>query len=295
MKTRIFTVLSLAAALLATPCFAQIKVMSYNIRQSGINDGKNAWENRKPATRAMIYDILPDVFGVQEALKDQVEYIAENCPCYKYEGVGRDDGKSKGEHMAIFYNTETMKLTDWGTFWLSETPDEPSIGWDAACKRTATWAVLQEKSSGRKIFFVNTHLDHKGDYARKQGIILLRSKIEELNKGKLPVVLTGDFNMLPDNPNILEISAYMKNARTSAKKADKIGSFSGYGEKGKYVTGKPELGDKKVKYPTPIDYIFYTGYKTCKEFRVIRTKYAGKEYISDHYPVIAILDGYTKK
>ena len=115
----------------------------------------------------MLTDQKPDVFGLQEALEDQVEFIEMNCRDYKWVGVGRDNGKKEGEFMAIFYNKNTVSLLKWGTFWLSETPSKPSMGWDAACFRTATWALMKDKDTGRKFYFVDTHLDHVG----KAGVV----------------------------------------------------------------------------------------------------------------------------
>ena len=115
-----------------------LKVMSYNIRLGSANDGTNSWGLRYPATAEMIEDQMPDIFGVQEALASQIRFIEDNFVNYKSVGVGREDGKKDGEHMSIFWNKKTVSLLKWGTFWLSETPEKPSMGWDAACKRTAT-------------------------------------------------------------------------------------------------------------------------------------------------------------
>ena len=144
--------LSIAAALmLPCVCFAgkkekdaEISVISYNIRLGSANDGTNSWAFRYPATAMMLQDQHPDIFGVQEALPEQVNYILSCFDgrrgniSYKSVGVGRDDGKKKGEHMSIFYDSRKIKLLKWGTYWLSETPEKPSRGWDAACYRTAT-------------------------------------------------------------------------------------------------------------------------------------------------------------
>ena len=158
---------------------ADVKVISYNIRNGEAKDGTNSWEYRYPASAMMIDDQKPDIFGLQEAYDYQVKYLEEYCAGYKSVGVGRDDGKSKGEFMSIFYNKKTTKLLKWGTFWLSETPDVPSMGWDAACFRTATWALLKDKASGKKYFYVNTHLDHVGWQARKNGMKLIVRRHEE--------------------------------------------------------------------------------------------------------------------
>ena len=155
--------------------YNELSVISFNIRvRGGLSEliNPNSWSRRKSATPAMIKDQCPDIFGVQEALSDQLTYVGDNLPNYSYVGVGREDGKEiskeiseitdpeeSGEIMAIFYNTSKIKLLEWGTYWLSETPDEPSIGWEAACNRTMTWAKMETRYSGRKFFYVNTHLD----------------------------------------------------------------------------------------------------------------------------------------
>ena len=112
-----------------------LKVISYNIRYGAADDGDNSWEFRRPASIAMLQEQDPEIFGLQEALGRQVRYLSENLPKYKNVGVGRDDGIAKGDRMTIFYDTTRVTLLDWGTYWLSETPDVPSFGWGAACRR----------------------------------------------------------------------------------------------------------------------------------------------------------------
>ncbi|MBP5720505.1 MAG: hypothetical protein J6W82_05515 [Bacteroidales bacterium] len=252
-----------------------IRVMSYNIRNSKAKDGDNAWEVRRPATPAMILDVHPEVFGIQEAYQDQVDYILENCPDYKMVGVGRDDGVQKGEQMSVFYDTKRIIMLEWGTYWLSETPDEPSYGWDAACRRTATWALLEQKATGRRFYFVNTHLDHKGATARKEGLALVYNNIKKMNPEGYPMVLTGDFNVFPDDECLTDISTLMKNARENAADSDTIGSFSGY-----------TPGTDKLEI---IDYIYYSGFNSSSRFKVVTKQYVGKPFISDHYPIYSDL------
>ncbi|MBR5043110.1 MAG: endonuclease/exonuclease/phosphatase family protein [Bacteroidales bacterium] len=255
---------------------APLRVMSFNIRYSSAKDGENAWDIRKEATPAMIREIKPAVFGLQEAMEDQVQYILEQCPEYKYVGVGRDDGEKKGEQMSVFYDSTRIELLKWGTYWLSETPDVPSYGWDAACRRTATWTLLRHKDSGRQFYFVNTHLDHKGATARKEGLALVYKRIQEMNREGLPMVLTGDFNVFPDDECLSDVSSLMKNARNNAQETDSLGSFSGFGE---FTQDRLEM----------IDYIYYRGFPSCLHFKVVIDSYAGKEFISDHYPIYADL------
>ena len=131
--------------------FNGITAASLNIRNSIANDGTNSWEFRAEAVIEMIKDVAPDVLGLQEATELQnnmLDYFLDN---YKFVGVGREDGKHQGEHMSIFYNKKTTSIIKWGTFWLSETPDVPSKGWDAECYRTATWALLKDKATGRRL------------------------------------------------------------------------------------------------------------------------------------------------
>lgn len=178
----------------------QLRVMSFNVRYSAGDDGANSWDNRKKAVPAMFADQQPTVLGVQEARLDQKTYMDENCAGYKSVGVGRTDGKNAGEFMAIYYLDDAVKLEKWGTFWLSETPDTPSVGWDASTYRTATWALFTHYKSGRKFFYVNTHIDHVGQVAAQKSMELIEAKIRSLNPDNQPTLLTADFNKMLDSP-----------------------------------------------------------------------------------------------
>ena len=278
--------LSIAAALmLPCVCFAgkkekdaEISVISYNIRLGSANDGTNSWAFRYPATAMMLQDQHPDIFGVQEALPEQVNYILSCFDgrrgniSYKSVGVGRDDGKKKGEHMSIFYDSRKIKLLKWGTYWLSETPEKPSRGWDAACYRTATWALMKDKESGKLFYYVNTHLDHKGKEARVKGLALIVERIASMNPENYPMILTGDFNVGPDNPCLKSLEGKMLSARESAASSDSKPSFNGWGK----------------KY-TVLDYIYYSGFSDCSEFLTVDKPYMDRKFISDHYPIKAVL------
>ncbi len=268
------------AAVLMLPQFAEakkeketpeLKVMSYNIRMGTANDGTNSWNMRFPATGMMLEDQAPDVFGVQEAFDFQVRYIEEMCG-YESVGVGRDNGKKEGEHMSIFWNKKTVSMVKWGTLWLSETPEKPSKGWDAACMRTATWALMKCKKTGKKFYFVNTHLDHKGKEAQKNGLKLIVDRIAEINKDGYPMVLTGDFNITPDNAALAELDTKMQSARKIAEKTDNLGTFNGWGKKS-----------------LVIDYIYVSGFSTCTEYQTVTKKYNDRKFVSDHYPIVAKL------
>ncbi len=268
----------------------EISVISYNMRLSSADDGTNSWQYRKEATSAMIDSLKPDLLGVQEAMKDQIEYIVENCPEYGYYGVGREDGLDGGEHMSIFYRKDVFNLLDAFTFWLSETPEVPSMGWDAMCKRTATVTYLEHKASGKKFFYVNTHLDHKGLVAQQKGLELIVEKIKSINPDKLPLILTGDFNMVSYNEAIVSLSGKMLNARSVAPVSDTLATFNAW----KKPLADAALGDNLKQKPAKdliIDYIFYSPMDSsmCLEYRTIAEEYASVPFISDHYPIKAVL------
>ena len=270
-------ILALMAAALLLPQLSygqEIKVMSYNIRLGSGEDGTNSWMYRCPATLEMLKDQTPDVFGVQEALGYQVNFLDEFADGYDYVGVGREDGKKEGEHMAIFWNKKTMKLLKWGTFWLSETPEKPSMGWDAACYRTATWALMKDKRTGKKFYFVNTHLDHVGKEARANGLALIVDRIVDINPDGLPMVLLGDFNVRPDDPCLVGLDALMKSARKIAAKTDSHHTYNGWG---------------KATKDSVIDYIYISGFSACPEYQTVTKKYSNRTFISDHYPITARL------
>ena len=248
-----------------------LKVMSYNIRLGSANDGTNSWSLRYIATGEMLEDQAPDVFGVQEALDYQVRYINEMCG-YEYVGVGRENGKKEGEHMAIFWNKKSVSMLKWGTFWLSETPQKPSKGWDAACFRTATWALMKDKKTGKKFYFVNTHLDHEGKEAQKNGLKLIVDRIGEINPEGYPMVLTGDFNMKPDDPNLAELDSKMQSTRKIAAVTDSHDTYNGWG-RGSGI----------------IDYIYISGFSSCPEYQTVVKRYQDRKFVSDHYPVSARL------
>ncbi len=249
-----------------------LKVMSYNIRHGEADDGTNSWIFRYPATIEMLGDRKPDVFGVQEALDYQIAFLEENLRDYKCVGVGRDNGKKKGEFMSIFWNRKTVSMLKWGTFWLSDTPKKPSLGWDAACYRTATWALMKDRKTGRKFYFVNTHLDHVGKEARRKGLQLIIDSIGGINPEGYPMVLTGDFNMTPDDSALKDLDGMMTSARKAAVRTDSKGTYNNWGK------------DSKV-----IDYIYYSGFSACPEFETVTKKYADRKFVSDHFPVTAVL------
>ncbi len=275
MKKFFYTLAIATVALMGVACnrTSEIKVMSYNIRLSSgtiQSDSIYHWQHRKQASINLVHEEKPTVFGLQEACPDQMDYMVENLPEYGYIGVGRDDGKRKGEHMSIFYCKEQVELIDGGTFWLSETPDEVSKGWDAACFRTCTWALLKKKDTGKKFVYLNTHLDHKGKVAREESIKLIVKRAEEITGGKLPVFITADFNSRTSEPIFKPILEAMLDARVEAPITDERGTLNCWG------TTPPGV---------VIDHIFFRGAEAQK-FEVLCDKNYGAPYVSDHWPVM---------
>lgn len=277
MKIRFVILLSLAVLLLCGGCGnrekdVEIKYISYNIRYANASDGDNAWDIRKPATKEMIEREQPDVFGLQEALIGQLQYIDSNFPQYSRVGVGRDDGKEEGEFMAVYYRSDKFKLLKNGDFWLSETPDECSMGWDAACRRIVTWAKLKDKETGKVFYAFNTHLDHVGEVAREQSILLIVKRIDEIvKKDKAPVFLSGDFNSNVNSAIFDPLKSIMKDSRAILPESEWIPTYNNYGNGGDAM----------------IDYIFYKNAEVL-DFKTLNGDY-GKPYISDHYPVMATM------
>ena len=195
MKKIIITCLIIMLAVVGM--WAQpLYVGSYNIRYQNNDDARagNGWQQRCPVVCGQIAFEHPDIFGTQEVLHGQLHDMLALLTDYDYIGVGRDDGQTKGEYAAIFYDKNKLRLLDHGNFWLSETPEKPALGWDAACIRICTWGKFRDRKSRKTFFFFNLHMDHVGVVARREGAKLVVERIRQL-AGRKPVVLTGDFNV----------------------------------------------------------------------------------------------------
>lgn len=249
-----------------------VQVMSYNIRLSLVDDGENHWNIRKPASIIMIDSLKPDVLGVQESVKEQVDYLVEHLPAYARVGVAREDGDSIGEFSAIFYLKDKYEVMQNGTFWLSETPDVPSFGWDAAHMRIVTWGKFRNRKTGRTFFAFNTHFDHRGEVARRESAHLLVQKIGELTLGAPVVFVTGDFNAEVSDPLFEPVKAHFLDARKEAPVTDTLSTYNGWGTYDR----------------APIDHIFYRGAQALS-YRTV-TDHFGVPYVSDHYPVLAVFE-----
>lgn len=260
--------LTLTTALGALSDTTAVRIISYNIRLGTGNDGSNRWELRRHASVNMILSESPTAIGIQEALADQLEYLLDSLPDYDMVGVGRDDGLSRGEHMAILYNTTEVELLNWGTFWLSPTPSDPSFGWDSACKRTCTWARFRHLTTGKQFMMLNTHLDHKGAVAQHEGLRLIAHHIKQQLPLGIPIFLTGDMNITPEATPLRQLDGTLHDARTSSPESDPRGTFNRWGRADRII-----------------DYIFFR-HAVPVRYTVLRDKDYGAPFISDHYPIL---------
>tara|TARA_R110002050_G_scaffold274106_2_gene418387 strand:+ start:22390 stop:23232 length:843 start_codon:yes stop_codon:yes gene_type:complete len=250
----------------------EMNVMTYNIRYNNPEDGENVWSNRKEFVCQLIQFHEPDVFGLQEAMVDQVHDIAETLPQYSWVGVGRIDGKEEGEYSPVFFNAEKYKLLGSGNFWLANDCTKPSFGWDAACIRVCTWTLLSENHSKQKFMVFNTHFDHVGDVAREESAKLVIEKIKEINTKNLPIILTGDFNLFDD-------SAPIKTIKTELLDSKEISAQKPYGPEGTF-----NGFDFTNPLERRIDYIFVNDQVEVKKYAVLSDS-KNLHYPSDHLPV----------
>ena len=250
-----------------------MRIMSFNLLCYG-NEKRN-WNYRAPLVVRTIRNADPDTIGVQEAHINWMNVLRACLPDYDYVGIGRDDGKEAGEFSAVFYKKDKYELLDSGSFWLSETPDRPGKGWDAACIRICSWAKLKEKTTGKEFVHLNTHLDHVGLVAMQKGAELVTEKGKAIAHGN-PAFFTGDFNVTPESaPCKAVLAGGFKDCKEIAEETDKGITFHGF------------------RYPdyegSVIDYVFAKGDVRVSKFAVIRDTIDG-ELPSDHYPVYADVD-----
>lgn len=259
----------------ATLFAQQMNIVSFNIRYNNQGDGINAWPNRVEMVIGLINYHEPDIFGLQEALIGQIEDVKNNLPNFEWFGVGRDDGENAGEFTPIFFNKTKFILIEQNTFWLSETPEKPSKSWDSSLNRIVTWGKFKSKVTGKQFLVFNTHFDHRGVEARKQSALLIANKIREMVKDKnLPVILTGDFNLTPDQEPIALLKKYFKDSRevTEQPPYGPVGTFNSF--------------DWNAPLEGRIDYIFVQGEIKVLKYAVI-TDSKEKRWPSDHLPVLA--------
>jgi len=263
-----------------------LKLMTFNIRYDNPQDGDYSWKNRIPLIQGLLQQEHPDIMGFQEALKNQVEGLQELLPGFSKWGVGRDDGKEKGEYSVIFYRSTRFSKIDGSNFWLSETPSVPgSRSWNTGCTRIVTWLKLKDKLSNTVFFVFNTHFDNASPTAREESAKLLKQKIAEI-AGNTTSIITGDFN---DSINSIPFHILTTGMGALSNTQD-------------LSTSPPEGPDYSfIDFPfNPVkgnicDYIFLKNKETIKVIRHSIVTFHNKDkYPSDHLPVCAELQIITQ-
>lgn len=291
-----------AAAMLAAACStsaekeeaATMTVATYNVRLSNHGDSVqgDGWGSRAPHLTDVVKKYGFEIFGTQEGKYHQLQDMLAQLPGYDYIGVGRDDGAKKGEHAAIFYDKNLFEVLDHGDFWLSETPDSVSFGWDAVCRRICTWGKFRHKPTDKVFVYFNLHMDHVGTVARAESAKLILQKIKEFPE-PLPAMLSGDFNVDQKSESylLLNNSGVMKDAFSTADSVDITqGTFNRFNPETHYFTDDNQ--------PRRIDHIFLTPEFDVKDYKVITDTYTSTDTLgnaclrtpSDHYPVRIVVD-----
>jgi endonuclease/exonuclease/phosphatase family metal-dependent hydrolase len=259
----------------------ELNVMTFNIRLNIKSDSLNAWPYRKDNAASQIKFHNVHILGVQEALHDQMMDLSQSLTEFKFAGVARDDGKTKGEYSAIFYDTVRLKLLESSTFWLSLTPAIPgSKSWDAAITRIVTWAKFRDAKTKRTFFVFNTHFDHIGKEARKESARLIKQSVKEI-AGSNPVIIMGDFNSKPSDDPIKLLTDPADKDRLIDTKS--ISVTPHYGPQGTFNAFTSKETDNE-----PIDFIFIKGKWKVLQHATLSQTWGGR-FSSDHFPVFAKL------
>lgn len=258
---------------------AELGVMSFNIRYGTANDGENRWPLRRDLLLDVVHQVDADVVGLQEALHSQIVEITTAVPVYSVIGVGRDDGRTRGEYAAILYRHDRFHVAESGTFWFSDTPSVvASRSWGNTITRICTWARLVDRQGGAFWVF-NVHLDHQSQPSRERSTALLAERIRARAPASEPVVVTGDFNVGEGNPALRSLlpvpngSALLVDTfRVRHPDAAEVGTFTGFDP-------ARTTGDK-------IDYVLVTPGVEVLDAQIVRTARDGR-LPSDHFPVTA--------
>lgn len=272
-----------------------LRVATFNLRYDNPGDGENRWENRRRHVADVILASQASVIGTQEGLHHQVEWLDSALADHLYVGAGRDDGGTKGEFTAIFVDTTRFRVESSGTFWLSPTPDRPSVGWDAAMERICTYAVLNKREADptgelgadtgvpSRLLVLNAHFDHVGEQSRLESAkLLVRDWIDralangnnpEPNEKGMPIVLLGDLNALPGSAPLTELTSHLMDAHAGTLPPNRVeGTFNGFME--------------KTDYTDRIDYILHSKEMHTIVYRIFSERVDGR-FPSDHFPVFA--------
>lgn len=278
--TRLMILMLMLAA--ASVCAEEhLRVVSFNIRFGSAADGPDRWQLRAEKVAMTLRDLDADVVGLQEALPFQIRELLDACPRYAATGVSREDGKTDGEASPILYDRTRFTLAAAGTFWLSDTPDEPGTNtWGAACNRVCSWARLVELETGEAFVVVNTHWDHISQPAREKSAALILDRAEQLSAGD-PLLITGDMNADETNPamtTLMRGSGALRLIDTyrAEHPDERAGTFTGF-------RTDSDGGDRKI------DYVLAGPAWRIKDADIDRRKIDGR-YPSDHFPVWAELE-----
>lgn len=257
----------------------KLNIITYNVRYDNPEDGKDNWKYRKDSAAKLIRELNTDILCTQEVLNSQLSDLLGLLPEFSYFGVGRSDGKTKGEYAAVFYRKDKYELVKSGNFWLSTTPDSiASVGWDAALERIVSWGILKNKLSGRQFVVFNTHFDHQGNVARRESAQLLLNKIKDI-AGNLPVIVTGDFNGSPESEpiQIIRKTGTLYDASLISESKQGVNwTFHGF-------------GNVPVDKRESIDFVFLSKDFKVKLYNSIY-KEIGNTYYSDHNPVFVSIE-----
>lgn len=278
----ILSLLSLCCSIGVHAQSKTMRVATYNIRYDNPNDTPNTWSKRLPVMANQIQYHNFDIFGTQEVLSHQLKDLAEALPAYAHIGVGRDDGKEKGEFAAVFYNKDKFALQQQGHFWLSETPEKPSKGWDAAIPRICTWGQFRDQESGFSFYLFNVHFDHMGEQARKESVQLVLQRIKQI-AGSSPVILAGDFNFSQKDEKYttLNTSGVLQDAYQLADvRYAPRGTFNSF--------------DAARNSDERIDHIWLSSDFKVNRYGILTDTYGDGKFPSDHFPVVAEVE-YTVK
>lgn len=304
LRIIVFLTFGILSALLPVYSRAKDIVMAtYNLRLANPNDSLqgDGWGQRVPHIADLIRFHGFELFGTQEGFKFMLDDLKERLPDYDYIGVGRDDGAEQGEHAAIFFDKNRFDVIDHGDFWLSETPDRVSFGWDAACRRVCTWGKFHDKVSDIDFVYFNLHMDHIGTIARAESAKLILQKIKDFSE-PLPVILSGDFNVdqTSESYKLLNESGIMKDAFEKAEFVyQTTGTFNNFNP-GAYTENRidhiflsPDFRVKKYgvltdTYFTPED--FSETEDTSNFPKEVSLKKWRARTPSDHYPVMIVIE-----
>ncbi|MEX0977823.1 MAG: endonuclease/exonuclease/phosphatase family protein [Pirellulales bacterium] len=288
MRTLNIAVLGLALVAAAKGISADeiVRVMTFNIRYGTADDGESSWDKRKELLVDTIRNFDPDLLGTQEVLAMQVDFLVEHLEDYTLVGVGRNDGKRRGEFAAALFKSRRFEPIDSGNFWLSETPETPgSKSWDSSLPRIVTWVKLRDRQAdGKEIYFVNTHWDHRGQVARVESGKLIRKWLSEHARGT-SVIMTGDLNVTDSHEGF--------RALVSDEGEPRLADVYRQVHPEPHPEEASSHGFSGRKNGRRIDFILATPDWKASEATIDRTNRDGR-YPSDHYPVTAVLHANRK-